>query len=1031
MKKVFSILILIFLLVQIAKTQTCLPGGINFYTQYQVDNFPSNYPGCTEIIGDVKIGGSVKNVDSLIVLTKLGGNFKIFNTDYLKNVHGLSNLTYIEGYFEVAFADSLTSLAGLDSLKYIGGYLRILDNPLLSDISALSQLSALEYVSIYGCDSLPNLNGLQNLQTVGGIFIKYNALITNLDEFSNITYVDGLSLVNNPLLNDLNGLSNLDSIKYSILIQSNATLTSLDALSNIKKSKNLVIKENPVLSNINGLNDLKITNNIKIIDNDLLTHINDISSTHITGILTIENNPELINIDGLSGLNIINGSIDISNNKKLIDINGLSNLTTCKSQIVIFGCDSLKNIDGFSGLSHIEKGLFLKSNDNLENIDGLSNLSYLMFISISENPLLKNIDGLLNLTSIGGISLNDNPSLTNIDGLKNIANIFSPPNYFRGNIQIGNNDSLTNLDALSNIKAIPRGLAIKSNNLLSNINGLSNITSLGGNLIFVDNDTLTNLDALENITSINGFLEISGNEILTNINGIRNIDPTTILYTSWEDIADLNIFDNPHLSTCAVQAVCDFLGLDDREYNIHDNSDGCNSSNEIFLDCGDYGFSGLVYFDANQNQIKDSLEFGLSNMPIVFEPIGQTKLTNQYGRYYHSGEDGATYSFHLVNDPDWMATSDSSQTIVFDPNSSDNLHFDFGLYPVVPKHKADVTCSSNQTVCNTNVNFYLRYKNTGTYIEVGKIYLNYDSLANFSNATPYPNIVDTLNAQLIWFYDSIFPFQYQDISLELEMPDESSTADTLRFQFAMYRDSADVEVLADITNYTSVVLCAFDPNDKMVIPMGQQEEHYTLHDQELTYTIRFQNTGNASAIDITILDTLDTNLDISTLRITNSSFPVQTTITNNAVEFYFKDIWLPDSTSNESQSHGFLTYKIQPIAGLADYSSIENTAYIIFDSNAAIITNTTYNTMVTTIPVALRELEKTEINMRPNPASNITEISAKNQETIDNILIYNMLGELMLAQKKSIIDVSTFPKGIYFIRVEINEKIGIGKLIVE
>ncbi len=33
----------------------CLPEGITFTTQAQIDNFQLNYPGCTEIEGDMKI----------------------------------------------------------------------------------------------------------------------------------------------------------------------------------------------------------------------------------------------------------------------------------------------------------------------------------------------------------------------------------------------------------------------------------------------------------------------------------------------------------------------------------------------------------------------------------------------------------------------------------------------------------------------------------------------------------------------------------------------------------------------------------------------------------------------------------------------------------------------------------------------------------------------------------------------------------------------------------------------------------------
>ena len=34
----------------------CLPDGITFTSQLQIDNFNTNYAGCTEILGNVMIG---------------------------------------------------------------------------------------------------------------------------------------------------------------------------------------------------------------------------------------------------------------------------------------------------------------------------------------------------------------------------------------------------------------------------------------------------------------------------------------------------------------------------------------------------------------------------------------------------------------------------------------------------------------------------------------------------------------------------------------------------------------------------------------------------------------------------------------------------------------------------------------------------------------------------------------------------------------------------------------------------------------
>ncbi|MEE4260632.1 MAG: YCF48-related protein, partial [Bacteroidales bacterium] len=104
----------------------CLPEGITFTTQEQIDNFQTDYPGCTEIEGDVFIGAwepmsNISNLNGLNVLTTIGGNLNIEGSDALSSLTGLGNLTSIGGYLNIFGNDSLTSLTSLESLTYVEG----------------------------------------------------------------------------------------------------------------------------------------------------------------------------------------------------------------------------------------------------------------------------------------------------------------------------------------------------------------------------------------------------------------------------------------------------------------------------------------------------------------------------------------------------------------------------------------------------------------------------------------------------------------------------------------------------------------------------------------------------------------------------------------------------------------------------------------------------------------------------------------------------------------------------------------------
>ena len=91
------ILIILFSFSVMSLSQSCLPEGIEFTTQAQIDSFQINYPNCHGIEGYVNIAG-----------------------DDINNLNGLNILTSIGGYLQIVDGDSLTSLSGLDGLTIIG-----------------------------------------------------------------------------------------------------------------------------------------------------------------------------------------------------------------------------------------------------------------------------------------------------------------------------------------------------------------------------------------------------------------------------------------------------------------------------------------------------------------------------------------------------------------------------------------------------------------------------------------------------------------------------------------------------------------------------------------------------------------------------------------------------------------------------------------------------------------------------------------------------------------------------------------------
>ncbi|MFK7774419.1 MAG: FG-GAP-like repeat-containing protein [Saprospiraceae bacterium] len=139
---------------------------------------------------------------------------------------------------------------------------------------------------------------------------------------------------------------------------------------------------------------------------------------------------------------------------------------------------------------------------------------------------------------------------------------------------------------------------------------------------------------------------------------------------------------------------------------------------------------------------------------------------------------------------------------------------------------------------------------------------------------------------------------------------------------------------------------SYDPNDKRAIPTGIGAENNIERSWELDYTIRFQNTGNDTAFLVVLRDTISEHLDLATLNVRSSSHEYFYEINaDRELKITYATIELPDSTTNLDESQGFIEYSISPKTDVPFGSVIENTAYIYFDFNAPIITNTVFHTI--------------------------------------------------------------------------------------
>ncbi len=362
-----------------------------------------------------------------------------------------------------------------------------------------------------------------------------------------------------------------------------------------------------------------------------------------------------------------------------------------------------------------------------------------------------------------------------------------------------------------------------------------------------------------------------------------------------------------------------------------------------------------AFYDKNNNGDFDADEPTLNHFQFNLTPDETIYFaTNNEEKFFFVNEGTYTLNSHPMSG--WnLTTGDANCVIDFIQDTVINKMF--GYYPAVLTPSISPNLSSAPTRCGFTVPFWLTYENDGTTIEDGLIELYVDDHATFISATPAPDSIS--NDTLFWHINSLPPTHQSTIKLDYQIFDASFLGDSVRISANAYiAESNNTFTLSQTFNFASEIACAYDPNDKQVIPAGLLDEHYTLMGKKLEYTIRFQNTGTDTAFNVTITDVLDSDLDLSSFQLIASSHLMEPSINeqNRTLNFHFPNILLPDSIVNEALSHGFIKYKITPQVNLPEGTMIENEANIFFDFNSPILTNTTLNTLVNSFDITTNDV---------------------------------------------------------------------------
>jgi uncharacterized repeat protein (TIGR01451 family) len=455
--------------------------------------------------------------------------------------------------------------------------------------------------------------------------------------------------------------------------------------------------------------------------------------------------------------------------------------------------------------------------------------------------------------------------------------------------------------------------------------------------------------------------------------------------------------------------------------------------------------NGRMFVDMNSNLIMDAGE-----TPVINRMLRQLSsyfydFTNDSGIYQIT-----SYSLGTVTvkpDPtiathpyfNLVPTSQSATYTVM--GQIDSLN-DFALQPTVVANdlSIQITDLNNCKSTSSAASYWLDAYNLGSTVLSPTIVLYPSNTLSYVSSAIAPSFIST--DSIVWMLGPLYPFEHRSFQVNLQKPIGLQIGTSISTSVKIEPLAGDVNTINNFNSNQTFICSAIDPNLIVVDKLSLTPSDLASA-EILEYTIYFQNTGNDTATNVRINNLIPVELNHEEFELVANSHNIHIEndylINPRLLTFTFDNIMLPDSTTNESESHGFIRYRIKPLSTLQVGDSILNKADIYFDFNAPITTNTAITEIID--PTSILENNEIEMNWNiyPNPSTNILNINFQlsSSEKI-KVEIYNLYGQKIktlvheefnkgIHQEK--IQVETLSNGVYFIQLTIGSSKQVKKFV--
>ena len=471
---------------------------------------------------------------------------------------------------------------------------------------------------------------------------------------------------------------------------------------------------------------------------------------------------------------------------------------------------------------------------------------------------------------------------------------------------------------------------------------------------------------------------------------------------------------------------------------------GCTSTGTAYLSTNCYNtIGGNIFNDLNNNCIFDSTdtylngfyisatngnitEWGSSwsggNYSILVHDTGTFTVTIHSYNYY--GSCGNLTPCGNVNPVHFGRFNNTSSNNNFGFSSASG--FDLALHPG--------WSTANPGFAKDYWVYYYNQSNT-PFVNNATVTFKYDANLTYNSSDPPLPTHNAAARTLSWVVSNVGNWSYRG-ACHFTVSAATPPGYLLQSDFWITPTVGDCDSSNNHMHFSELVNSSRDPNEKEVEPAGAILEE----DSVLTYTIHFQNTGTDTTWFVILKDTLDTNLDVSSLRNLASSHTYsEFNISGQGIlTWVFNPIFLVDSATNEPASKAFVKFSVKKKSNLLVGSHISNRASIVFDYNTPILTNTVTDTVAEPNYVfEIRSMQNISVSAVPNPFSTSTTITVDGLKEKFDFSLFDVTGRLLstipsIETKQFELKRDALPAGVYFYKLSNSgKKVANGKLVVE